>query len=155
MPLRKRTRSSSSMRRTTSMTEFAAADDCPSAQLQPPDAPLKLLHRHRDQRRAVELAVAAAGKRGGSGGMRNSGDFCVPDMAPFLMACGLCKRRLGPGRDTFIYRGEIAFCSLECRQLHINQDERKEKCSLICMKDTPAPSNGSEDSESYGTAAAA
>ncbi|KAG6488156.1 hypothetical protein ZIOFF_056915 [Zingiber officinale] len=75
--------------------------------------------------------------------------------ASFLRACGLCHRRLGPGRDAFMYRasrdlpvtctslrlapinlyrkllrvlalrklpGEIAFCSLECRQQHMNMD---------------------------------
>ncbi|CAL9045890.1 unnamed protein product [Musa acuminata subsp. burmannicoides] len=50
--------------------------------------------------------------------------------APFLRACGLCNRRLGPGRDIYMYRGEIAFCSLECRQLQMNLDEEKEKCAL-------------------------
>lgn len=34
---------------------------------------------------------------------RNSAD-CALEPAHFLRACGLCKRRLGPGRDTFMYR---------------------------------------------------
>ncbi|CAA7401723.1 unnamed protein product [Spirodela intermedia] len=71
---------------------------------------------------------------------RNSGDFAV-EPAPFLRTCGLCKRRLGPGKDTFMYRGEVAFCSMECRQQQITLDERrerKERCSLASMKkDTP------------------
>jgi hypothetical protein len=32
----------------------------------------------------------------------STGCFPVPEAA-FLKACGLCKRGLGPGRDTFIY----------------------------------------------------
>ncbi|XP_068304107.1 FCS-Like Zinc finger 5-like [Pyrus communis] len=58
---------------------------------------------------------------------RNSADF--GETAHFLKACGLCKRRLIPGRDIYMYRGDTAFCSLECRQQQINLDERKDKCS--------------------------
>jgi len=59
------------------------------------------------------------------------------ETAAFLKACGLCKRRLGPGRDTFIYMGEVAFCSQECRQQQMNLDELMEKkCS------TPAGGSG-------------
>nr|CAD1826371.1 unnamed protein product [Ananas comosus var. bracteatus] len=74
---------------------------------------------------------------------------------PFLRACGLCRRRLAPGRDIFMYRGDIAFCSLECRQQQINQDERKEKCSLTSMKEAPPSTNGSEQSSNGETVAAA
>jgi zinc-finger of the FCS-type, C2-C2 len=36
---------------------------------------------------------------------RNSADLLAStDSAPFLRACGLCKRSLGPGRDTYMYR---------------------------------------------------
>ncbi|MCL7037211.1 hypothetical protein MKW94_016836 [Papaver nudicaule] len=45
----------------------------------------------------------------------------------FLRACGLCNRRLAPGRDIYMYRGDTAFCSLECRQQRIIDDEKKEK----------------------------
>lgn len=36
-----------------------------------------------------------------------SGDH--PGTAPFLRACGLCNRRLGPGRDAFMYRYFLSF----------------------------------------------
>lgn len=42
------------------------------------------------------------------------------------------------------FRGENAFCSLECRQQQMNQDERKEKCSLTSMKKEVASSTVSE-----------
>ncbi|KAL2339877.1 hypothetical protein Fmac_007817 [Flemingia macrophylla] len=49
----------------------------------------------------------------------------------FLRACFLCKRRLVPGRDDiYIYRGESAFCSSECREKQMKHDERKEKCAV-------------------------
>ncbi|CAI9109383.1 OLC1v1009196C1 [Oldenlandia corymbosa var. corymbosa] len=45
----------------------------------------------------------------------------------FLRSCGLCNRRLAPGRDIFMYRGDTAFCSQECREQRMKQDERNEK----------------------------
>ncbi|KAL7131522.1 hypothetical protein ABFS83_12G009000 [Erythranthe nasuta] len=47
--------------------------------------------------------------------------------ADFLRSCGLCNRRLAPRRDIYMYRGDTAFCSLECREQQIKQDERKER----------------------------
>ncbi|XP_038718470.1 FCS-Like Zinc finger 5-like isoform X2 [Tripterygium wilfordii] len=47
---------------------------------------------------------------------------------PFLRSCSLCRRRLVPGRDIYMY-------SLECRQQQMNQDERIEKCSLASKKE--------------------
>jgi len=55
----------------------------------------------------------------------NSGEFM--NDPHFLHTCGLCKRRLPPGRDIYMYRGDTAFCSLECREQQMKQDERKEK----------------------------
>ncbi|WOK94348.1 hypothetical protein Cni_G03050 [Canna indica] len=186
MLLRKRPRHL--MRRTTSMTGFAAdAEAAPRPSDDPvgADSRNRQVHRlkqQRNQRRAAEVDVAAAqwrvrgrpadadwleadqyavgveaaGAGGGGVRRRNSGDFSVAETAPFLMACGLCKRRLGPGRDTFMYRGDTAFCSLECRQQHINQVELKEKCSLTSMKDTSqAPTTVPDKSDNGETASAA
>lgn len=58
-----------------------------------------------------------------------STDF-TPNMAPpinFLESCYLCKRPLGNGLDIFIYRGDTAFCSEECRYQKMVMDERKER----------------------------
>ncbi|XP_074571303.1 FCS-Like Zinc finger 5-like [Curcuma longa] len=139
MVVRKRPRQT--MPRTTSMAEFAPSDA--AAQLHPSDHLLRQQPIHRRD------ADPEEGQR------RNTGGALATATAPFLTACGLCRRRLGPGRDTFMYRGDIAFCSLECRQQHINQDEKKEKCSLPCMKDTPQAPSSSGDSDNCGTAAAA
>ncbi|KAG0502001.1 hypothetical protein HPP92_002073 [Vanilla planifolia] len=86
------------------------------------------------QRRSVDLAVVAE-----------------VETAPFLRACGLCSRRLSPGRDIFMYRGEIAFCSLECRQQQINLDERKAKCSLSSISTKDSISETSTSAEPSGT----
>ncbi|XP_043709284.1 FCS-Like Zinc finger 3-like [Telopea speciosissima] len=45
----------------------------------------------------------------------------------FLEACYLCRKPLGGNRDIFMYRGDIPFCSEECRQEQIEMDEAKEK----------------------------
>lgn len=43
----------------------------------------------------------------------------------FLDVCFFCKRRLKHERDIFIYRGDSAFCSEECRHRQILSDERR------------------------------
>ncbi|KAJ9168069.1 hypothetical protein P3X46_019641 [Hevea brasiliensis] len=45
----------------------------------------------------------------------------------FLSSCHLCRKRLH-GKDIYMYRGEKAFCSMECRSRQIMIDERKEQC---------------------------
>ncbi|GKA48380.1 FCS-Like zinc finger 6-like protein [Tanacetum coccineum] len=63
---------------------------------------------------------------------RNSADYMEENH--FLTACHFCKRRLITGRDIFMYRGDSAFCSFECRQQQISQDEKKNKHSLAPKK---------------------
>ncbi|XWS21539.1 hypothetical protein CRYUN_Cryun30bG0062900 [Craigia yunnanensis] len=96
-----------------------------------------------------DAAASVAGGGGGGGGLegldqrllatvsprvhrRHSADFM--ETPHFLRSCGLCRRRLVPGRDIYMYRGDSAFCSLECRQQEMNQDEMKEKCSMASKK---------------------
>ncbi|KVH89747.1 uncharacterized protein LOC112521931 [Cynara cardunculus var. scolymus] len=45
----------------------------------------------------------------------------------FLDACFLCKKLLDGNTDIFMYRGDTAFCSEECRREQIDDDEDKEK----------------------------
>ncbi|KAL3514078.1 hypothetical protein ACH5RR_026795 [Cinchona calisaya] len=89
---------------------------------------------------------------------RNSADFINTDKPAdhFLKACSLCKRPLIPARDIYMYRGDSAFCSLECRQQQMNQDERKEKCSSVASKKDIATTiaTGSEVSVKSETVAA-
>ncbi|WJX32652.1 hypothetical protein P8452_20951 [Trifolium repens] len=72
---------------------------------------------------------------------RNSSDMTHPD---FLRSCFLCKRRLVPGRDIYMYKGDSAFCSLECRQQQMNQDERKDKCCVVSSKKKLVVATGSQ-----------
>ncbi|KAL1822425.1 hypothetical protein ACET3Z_009203 [Daucus carota] len=55
-----------------------------------------------------------------------SAAMAVFGTADFLSSCYLCKKKLH-GLDIFMYRGEKAFCSAECRYKQISSDELKEK----------------------------
>ncbi|KAI3912367.1 hypothetical protein MKX01_038429 [Papaver californicum] len=57
---------------------------------------------------------------------RNKSEFEFPT-SDFLSSCFLCRKKLH-GKDIFMYRGEKAFCSSECRHTQIVSDERQEKC---------------------------
>jgi len=60
----------------------------------------------------------------------------------FLSSCYLCKKKLH-GLDIFMYRGEKAFCSTECRYQQISIDERKEKCgSMKPLEYSVSPCSG-------------
>ncbi|PWZ25350.1 hypothetical protein Zm00014a_009554 [Zea mays] len=43
--------------------------------------------------------------------------------AHFLDACFLCRKPLAGNRDIFMYRGDTAFCSDECRSAQMAADE--------------------------------
>ncbi|CAN6478219.1 unnamed protein product [Victoria cruziana] len=104
---------------------------------------------------AAAVAAAAGGlspRAITARGRRHSADLM--EASHFLRACSLCKRRIGPGRDIYMYRGDTAYCSLECRQQQMNMDEKKEKCSVTSMKKEAAPA-GSEPSGKGETVAAA
>ena len=86
----------SAMKRTTSLSEFApnllVSDQSPDPN--PRDR----------QKAAIEAevpAVVAASPERRSRSMELTREI---EAAEFLRACGICKRHLGPGRDTFIYR---------------------------------------------------
>ncbi|XP_072990764.1 FCS-Like Zinc finger 13-like [Typha latifolia] len=61
-------------------------------------------------------------------------DFPVAD---FLSCCYLCGKRLH-GKDIYMYRGEKAFCSAECRYRQITSDEYQEKCGSEIPKKSAA-----------------
>ncbi|XP_073156912.1 FCS-Like Zinc finger 13-like [Henckelia pumila] len=55
------------------------------------------------------------------------GDVAGAPATDFLSSCNLCKKQLH-GKDIYMYRGDRAFCSSECRYSQIVMDERKDKC---------------------------
>ncbi|XP_030543408.1 FCS-Like Zinc finger 8 [Rhodamnia argentea] len=50
-------------------------------------------------------------------------DHCRFPSESFLSFCYTCKKNLGDGEDIYIYRGEKAFCSGECRSQQILLEE--------------------------------
>ncbi|KAJ6801205.1 uncharacterized protein M6B38_150660 [Iris pallida] len=83
---------------------------------------------------------------------RSSVDFAANETAPFLKNCGLCSRRLRTGKDIYMYRGEIAFCSLECREQRIANDEWLEKRALsAAIKAETAAATAAGGSEASGS----
>lgn len=129
------------MKRTTSMTEFSYDD---LSVIHPPPPPSSD-HNNNNHPQPGGAAGAAAADRDhpyhkvmgfvSPRGIhrRNSADFALHSNSSvnntFLRTCCLCHRRLAPGRDIYMYRGDSAFCSLECRQQQMTQDEWREKCT--------------------------
>ncbi|KAK4718792.1 hypothetical protein R3W88_017130 [Solanum pinnatisectum] len=69
----------------------------------------------------------------------------------FLDSCFLCNKPITRNRDIFMYRGDIPFCSEECRQEQIDMDEAKEKklnlpTSIKALRITStSPTNTTQD----------
>lgn len=73
----------------------------------------------------------------------------VSQTSGFLSSCFLCNKRLH-GRDIFMYRGEKAFCSPECRSRQIGMEEKREKhCSSEA--ESKSPSNGCPSRQMFAT----
>ncbi|BAT77117.1 hypothetical protein LR48_Vigan01g304600 [Vigna angularis] len=71
----------------------------------------------------------------------------------FLDQCFLCGKTLSPGKDIYMYKGDRAFCSVECRCKQIFWDEeeaiKKEKCSLAAMRPTSSSYSSSSSSRHH------
>ncbi|KAI3693752.1 hypothetical protein L1987_76704 [Smallanthus sonchifolius] len=72
----------------------------------------------------------------------------------FLDACFLCKKPLGFNRDIFMYRGDVPFCTVECREEQIQIDESKEKnrslsASIKAMRKKEEKEKSSNSSPNY------
>ncbi|KAF9687289.1 hypothetical protein SADUNF_Sadunf02G0078100 [Salix dunnii] len=128
------------MKRTTSFSEITLDLNTATSEAAPPpsDHPQKQAGHGglKDQRFLAAAGSPRATHR------RASADFL--ETAHFLRACSLCKSRLTPGRDIYMYRGDNGFCSLECRQQQMSLDERKEKYSLVSKKDSVSSPTGTE-----------
>lgn len=101
------------MKRTTSMTEFTLDlnlnNPDPNSSLSNynnpfdphnPFSPANTQQQHLDQQRLLTAAKTVSVRN-----RRKSADFL--ETANFLKACFLCKRRLIPGRDIYMYRYEF------------------------------------------------
>ncbi|XP_021746338.1 uncharacterized protein LOC110712192 isoform X2 [Chenopodium quinoa] len=62
--------------------------------------------------------------------MENCLQISAPSPYPsndFLSCCYFCKKKLEEGKDIYMYRGEKAFCSWDCRLEEISNEEEQEK----------------------------
>lgn len=59
----------------------------------------------------------------------------------FLQRCLLCHKHLAEGHDIYMYRGDKAFCSVECRCRQIFMDEDAGS-SAVCAKGATAARSG-------------
>ncbi|KAL5209338.1 hypothetical protein ABZP36_004961 [Zizania latifolia] len=94
-------------------------------------------------RRAARLEVSELDCSGRCAtSLCGSGAGAAFRVAEFLSCCDLCRRRLD-GKDIFMYRGERAFCSMECRYHAIVSDEfqedkeRKRRAGVAAPRDVP------------------
>ncbi|XP_044952295.1 FCS-Like Zinc finger 7-like [Hordeum vulgare subsp. vulgare] len=104
------------------------------------------------------VSAGAVGMGGGGGYPSPRRDAFAGLMitAAFLSACGFCAKPLGPGEDTYIYRGEVAFCSHECREHQIEKDELMEQnCTITSIREAPSDQSGGGGGSGGGDAVAA
>ncbi|KFK41932.1 hypothetical protein AALP_AA2G190500 [Arabis alpina] len=72
------------------------------------------------------------------------------DPTEFLSSCCLCNKRL-QGKDIYMYKGEMGFCSAECRSVQIMNEERKEKCNSQVSRNVDVSSSPCSGEQSYST----
>ncbi|XP_057433624.1 FCS-Like Zinc finger 13-like [Lotus japonicus] len=68
----------------------------------------------------------------------------------FLSSCHLCRKKLH-GKDIYMYRGEKAFCSTECRSSQITMDERKERCRSKASRSVELSSSQNSRDQMFST----
>lgn len=117
MQLGKRPRPRQPMKRTTSLTEITSDLNTSNvAEAAPPPDPLNPFKNHPKQQAGLFGGVWDPQIQADGGGLdqrslatvsprvhrRHSADFM--ETPHFLRSCGLCRRRLVPGRDVYMYR---------------------------------------------------
>ncbi|VVA95298.1 unnamed protein product [Arabis nemorensis] len=70
------------------------------------------------------------------------------DSTEFLSSCCLCKKRL-QGKDIYMYKGEMGFCSAECRSVQIMNEERKEQSKSQVSRNVDVSSSPYSGEQSY------
>ncbi|KAL1216698.1 FCS-Like Zinc finger 13 [Cardamine amara subsp. amara] len=70
------------------------------------------------------------------------------DTTEFLSSCCLCKKKL-QGKDIYMYKGEMGFCSSECRSVQIMKDERNEQCKSQVSRNVDVSSSSCASEQSF------
>ncbi|XP_004502441.1 FCS-Like Zinc finger 7 [Cicer arietinum] len=114
------------MRRTTSISGDMSMD------LEPHHEELLISHSHHqgthggltvpDHTKTVSLIFPSTTNTNNHNPLHTA--HAIHNTPHFLLTCALCNCRLPPARDIYMYRGDTAFCSLECREQQMKQDRR-------------------------------
>ncbi|XP_022140733.1 uncharacterized protein LOC111011322 [Momordica charantia] len=67
----------------------------------------------------------------------------------FLSFCYFCNKKLENGKDIYIYRGEKAFCSSDCRYREIMIEEELEKSVCENLTHSSTPRDGKVEFETW------
>ncbi|XP_010523331.1 PREDICTED: protein MARD1-like [Tarenaya hassleriana] len=119
------------IRRTTSMVGITVDPTATMEASQPSDYPETIMAVHQNPTTAMNprssrIAPRKYQKRNPPAAENASDNF--------LRTCSLCNRHLRHNRDIYMYRGDKAFCSLECREKQMMLDERKAKNGVVSSK---------------------
>ncbi|MBA0850973.1 hypothetical protein Goshw_010454 [Gossypium schwendimanii] len=150
-------RSRQPIKRTTSMTGITVdvVDHHQDPIISHPPPQIHPLHESPDANsRYDQRFLAMVSPRNPASFTSHAIDSGTTAAAPFLRACWLCNRRLAPGRDIYMYRGDTAFCSQECREKQMKQDERKEKININNSKKEDRHAHSSSTTTSSKTSKA-
>ncbi|KAJ1284136.1 hypothetical protein BS78_03G181400 [Paspalum vaginatum] len=73
--------------------------------------------------------------------VESKGEECMfPQVKEGVMSfCSFCSEKLKEGKDIYIYQGDKAFCSTECRESFM-EDEMEEGKPVICQPASPSSS---------------
>ncbi|KAG8097120.1 hypothetical protein GUJ93_ZPchr0013g37543 [Zizania palustris] len=98
----------------------------PSPRQRPPLAVL----RRPAVRPLPTAATSAAGCQQQDGSSASLG-FVAGSSLGFLKCCYCCHKKLDAAMDVFVYKGEQAFCSAECRCQQMAREERRDIDMLV------------------------
>ncbi|KAG8065998.1 hypothetical protein GUJ93_ZPchr0004g40079 [Zizania palustris] len=83
----------------------------------------------------------------GAGFGRGEGARGLP-YGHFLDVCFLCRKPLASNRDIYMYRGDIPFCTEECRREQIEMDDELERREKNTSKKVTPRAHSPRDVES-------
>ncbi|WOH13007.1 hypothetical protein DCAR_0832516 [Daucus carota subsp. sativus] len=72
----------------------------------------------------------------------------------FLDKCFLCRKKLLPGKDIYMYKGDKGFCSEECRCRQIDMDEEDQTAAFMTPKNNTYKVKKTTNCSSYYSASA-
>ncbi|RLN40499.1 uncharacterized protein C2845_PM01G17550 [Panicum miliaceum] len=123
---------------------LAALEAQPAAGVPRVSAPVSIARRARLEVSELgcsgRCATSLCGGKSSPGG-RPASPGAAFRVAEFLSCCGMCRRPLD-GKDIFMYRGERAFCSMECRYHAIVSDEFQEEKERKRRAAVPSAADG-------------